>query len=201
MIYKLQNGGVIKLQKAWTKMPSVEDAILRAWSNQSAKEKAEKQVASEKPKYTYVNPYDYLHGWREATEDAAKQDKYTVENLGGSKEEAEAAYNAAKENAAKQLAGTTVTGLGTVALLGLSGGAAGPVAADIVNTGFGAHGLYNALSGNVPLRLPVSHAHHPSPSDRSEPPATDTEWYAVSSIPSPPDSSPSDSCTLYPWWW
>lgn len=148
MIYKLQNGGVVKLQNAWTTMPSVEDAILRAWSNQSAKEKAEKQVASEKPKYTYVNPYDYLHGWREATEDAAKQDKYTVENLGGSKEEAEAVYNASKENAAKQLAGTTATGLGTVALLGLSGGAAGPVAADIVNTGFGAHGLYNALSGN-----------------------------------------------------
>lgn len=148
MIYKLDNGGIVKLQNAWTTMPSVEDAILRAWSNQNAKEKAKKQVASEKPKYTYVNPYDYLHGWREATEDAAKQDKYTVENLGGSKEEAEAAYNASKENAAKQLAGTTATGLGTVALLGLSGGAAGPVAADIVNTGFGAHGLYNALSGN-----------------------------------------------------
>lgn len=148
MIYKLNNGGVVKLQNAWTTMPSVEDAILKAWANQSAKEKAEKQVASEKPKYTYVNPYDYLHGWREATEDAAKQDKYTVENLSGSKEEAEAAYNATKENAAKQLAGTTATGLGTVALLGLSSGAAGPVAADIVNTGFGAHGLYNALSGN-----------------------------------------------------
>ena len=148
MIYKLNNGGVVKLQNAWTTMPSVEDTILRTWANQRAKEKAEKQVASEKPKYTYVNPYDYLHGWREATEDAAKQDKYTVENLGGSKEEAEAAYNASKENAAKQLAGTTATGLGTVALLGLSGGAAGPVAADIVNTGFGAHGLYNALSGN-----------------------------------------------------
>lgn len=148
MKYKYKDGGIVKLQNAWTTMPSVNDAILRAWANQNTKEKAEKQVASEKPKYTYVNPYDYLHGWREATEDAAKQDKYTVENLGGSKEEAEAAYNAVKENAAKQLAGTTATGLGTIALLGLSGGAAGPVAADIVNTGFGAHGLYNALSGN-----------------------------------------------------
>lgn len=148
MKYKYKDGGIVKLQNAWTTMPSAKDAILRAWANQNTKEKAEKQVASEKPKYTYVNPYDYLHGWREATEDAAKQDKYTVENLGGSKEEAEAAYNATRENAAKQLARTTATGLGTVALLGLSGGAAGPVTADIVNTGFGAHGLYNALSGN-----------------------------------------------------
>lgn len=148
MIYKLDNGGIVKLQNAWTTMPSVEDAILRAWANQSAKEKAKKQVASEKPKYTYVNPYDYTRGWREAIEDAAKQDAYTVKNLGGTDEQAKETYENVWTNARKQLAGTTATGLGTVALLGLSGGAAGPVVADIVNTGFGAHGLYNLASNN-----------------------------------------------------
>lgn len=167
MIYKLNNGGTIKLQSAWTTIPLFDNTATQMfeaaknsgaqrgtqWYEQNkivkeAEEKARKQVESEKPKYTYVNPYDYLRGWRESTEDAARQNKYTVKNLGGSKEEAEAAYNATKENAAKQLAGTTATGLGTVALLGLSGGAAGPVVADIVNTGFGAHGIYNALSGN-----------------------------------------------------
>lgn len=148
MIYKLDKGGIVKLQNAWTTMPSVEDAILRAWANQSAKEKAEKQVASEKPKYTYVNPYDYLHGWREATEDAAKQDKYTVENLGGSKEEAEAAYNASKENAAKQLAGTTATVLPTAAAMAISMGSAGPIAAHLTNAGFTYNGIKDLTSNN-----------------------------------------------------
>ena len=78
MKLKLKNGGTIKLQSAWTNIPSINDSILRAWENQRnieiAKEKATEPVQKEKPTHTYVNPYDYTRGWREATEDAAKQD-------------------------------------------------------------------------------------------------------------------------------
>jgi hypothetical protein len=78
-------------------MPNPQEVILNTWAKQKrveeAQNKAKEQVASEKPKYVFVNPYDYTRGWREATEDAAKQDKYTVQNLGGTKEEAQKAYD------------------------------------------------------------------------------------------------------------
>lgn len=38
MIYKLQNGGVVKFQNAWTIIPKSEDAILRSWERQRQKE-------------------------------------------------------------------------------------------------------------------------------------------------------------------
>ena len=38
MIYKLQNGGIIKLQNAWTTIPKSEDVILRSWERQRQKE-------------------------------------------------------------------------------------------------------------------------------------------------------------------
>ena len=38
MIYKLQNGGVVKLQNAWTTIPKSEDVILRSWERQRQKE-------------------------------------------------------------------------------------------------------------------------------------------------------------------
>lgn len=38
MKYKYKNGGVVKLQNAWTTMPKPEDAILRSWEKQRQKE-------------------------------------------------------------------------------------------------------------------------------------------------------------------
>jgi len=38
MKYKYKNGGIVKLQNAWTTMPKPEDAILRSWEKQRQKE-------------------------------------------------------------------------------------------------------------------------------------------------------------------
>lgn len=47
-------------------MPTIKDAFNRAFARQStirdAEQKAKKQVASEKPKYTFINPYDITRG-------------------------------------------------------------------------------------------------------------------------------------------
>ena len=152
MKLKLKNGGTIKLQSAWTNIPSINDSILRAWENQRnieiAKEKATEQVQKEKPTHTYVNPYDYTRGWREATEDAAKQDAYMVKNLGGTDEQAKEAYDNVWTNARKQLTRTTATGLGTVGLMGISGGALGIIPAIAVNTGFAIPAARRFISDN-----------------------------------------------------
>ena len=152
MKYKFKNGGIVKLQNAWTTIHTFEDAFNRAFARKTAikeaEQKAKEQVASEKPKYTFVNPYDITRGWREATEDAAKQDKYTVQNLGGSEEEAQKAYDDTWKNSRKQLAATTGMGLGTTGLLGASFGAFGPLAADVINSGFTGASIYNLASNN-----------------------------------------------------
>ena len=122
MIYKNKEGGVVKLQNGWTTVPNPQEIILKTWTKQRAIEeaqrKAKEQVASEKPRYVFVNPYDYTRGWRETTEDAAKQDKYTVQNLGGSDEEAQKAYDETWKNSRKQLAAITTQGLLMAPMLG-----------------------------------------------------------------------------------
>ena len=123
MKYKSNNKSVPKLQTAWTIMPTFKDAFNRAFARQNAirdaEQKAKEQVASEKPKYTFVNPYDITRGWREATEDAAKQDKYTVQNLGDSEEEAQKAYNDFWKQSRRRLFTTSANVLSSA--FGLSG--------------------------------------------------------------------------------
>ena len=113
-----------------------------------AQEQARQQVQNEKPKYVFSNPYDITAGWRNATEDAAREDKYTALNLGATPEEAEKIYDTTWDNSRKQLATTSATVLPTAAAMAVSMGSAGPIAAHTVNAGFALDGLHRLASNN-----------------------------------------------------
>ena len=113
-----------------------------------AQEQARQQVQNEKPKLVFSNPYDITAGWRNATEDAAREDKYTALNLGATPEEAEKIYDTTWDNSRKQLATTSATVLPTAAAMAVSMGSAGPVAADVVNSLFAADAVKNLASNN-----------------------------------------------------
>lgn len=124
------------------------DRAHQNWRINEATKRAKERLEKERIPSVATSPYDVTKGWRESTEDSAKLDKYILEELGYSPEEAQNAYDEIWSNSRKALGVGSAAALGTTALMGISGGAAGPVAADVINSLFAADAVKNLASNN-----------------------------------------------------
>lgn len=91
MIYKLQNGGIVKLQNAWTTMPTFEDAWKRSEQQrqrqkvvQEAEKRASERIDNEDKGFlANVRFSDDLTGeWSKGANRNARMAKYVAEELG-----------------------------------------------------------------------------------------------------------------------
>lgn len=124
------------------------DRAHQNWRINEATKRAKERLEKERIPSVATSPYDVTKGWRESTEDSAKLDKYILEELGYSPEEAQNAYDEIWSNSRKALGVGSAAALGIPVLMGISGGAAGPVAADVINSLFAADAVKNLASNN-----------------------------------------------------